>query len=216
MNPSQPSDHFSDGSDSRSSLPDNHDHMDRSDADFTVLLQRLQNGDESATSELFLALSAHMRTAAQALMYRERIDHTLQASALINEAVLKLLASDVFQTAQDRLFLFGAINRAMRQVLIDHARRRNADKRPQGHARSPLDHVLDTLAERDRTNIFELTDALDHLRVTNPRQVQVTELSFFSGLEHQQIASLLDISVATVKRDLLVARARLAEILNPD
>lgn len=216
MNPSPSSDDALSDSDALTGAADARRTADGSDADLTLLLQRLQNGDQTATSELFLALSAHMRAAAQALMYRERIDHTLQASALINEAVLKLLASDVFQTAQDRLFLFGAINRAMRQVLIDHARRRNADKRPEGHSRSPLDIVLDTLVERDRTNIFELTDALDHLRHTNPRQVQVTELSFFSGLEHQQIADLLNISVPTVKRDLLVARARLAEILNPE
>ena len=184
--------------------------------DLTNILKEMKQGMPGAADLLFKALHAEMRVAAQALMFKERIDHTLQPSAVVNEAVLKLLDSEVFRNAEDRLYLFAAANRAMRQVLIDHARMRTASKRPQSQNRSTLDVVLDTLQTRDQTNIFELTEAMDELRRQSPRQVEITELSFYSGLEHKEIAELLGISVATVKRDLALAKAKLAEMLKHD
>jgi RNA polymerase sigma factor (TIGR02999 family) len=183
--------------------------------DLTAILNRMRGGDETATEELFQSLHSQMRVAAQALMFHERADHTLQPSALVNEAVVKLLSSNVFKNAEDRLYLFAAANRAMRQVLVDHARKRKADKRPDSHRKSALDSVLNTLKTRDQTDILELTEAIDVLRHESPRQIQIMELSFFSGLQHLEIGELLNISIATVKRDLTLAKAKLAEMLKP-
>ena len=182
----------------------------------TRLLKQSQLGDAQAETELFDALQQAMRQTAGRLMRHERPGATLQATAVVNEAVIKLLSTDVLGKANDRRFLFGAANRAMKQVLVDYARKRNADKRPQAHERSALDVVLDTLEQRDKVEFTALYAALEKLQERNPRQTEVIELRFFSGLSLEQIAELTDIALATVKRDLTAGRAKLFQMMSED
>ena len=178
-----------------------------------MLLRRTQAGDASAKEELFAALATELHAAAAALMRRERIDHTLQPSALLNEAMVRLLSDGVLQRASDRRYLFASANKAMQRILVDHARSKNALKRGDGRAHSPLDLVIETLETRDKTNIVELTEALELLRERSPRQAEVVELRFFSGLRTDEIAALMDLSEATVKREWTLARTKLFRLL---
>ena len=182
--------------------------------DLTNLMGRIREGDERAKEQLFETLQSKMRVAAQALMLNERTDHTLQPSALVNEAVIKLLGSNVFKNAEDRRYLFAASNKAMKDVLVDHARARDAAKRPPKSKRSTLDAVLDRLESQEGTNIFDLTKSLEQLKTSSPRQAEVIEHRYFSGLQYNEIAELMDISIATVKRELILAKAKLYEMLN--
>ncbi len=150
------------------------------------------------------------------MMRRQPSGHTLQPTAVVNEAMVRLLQGDVVGRSMNRRYLFAAANRAMSRALIDHARKRNAAKRPTSAERTALDHVLDALQERNNVRFPELAEALDELRTTSPRQAEVTELRFFSALSNEEIAEVLDISTATVKRDWQLARAKLFRTLNFD
>lgn len=187
--------------------------MSDKEAEFSLLLRRTQEGDDAAKEELFTALASELHAAAAALMRRERIDHTLQPSALLNEALMRLLSDDVLQRASDRRYLFASANKAMQRILVDHARSKKALKRGDNRARSPLDLVIETLETRDKTSIVELTEALELLRERSPRQAEVVELRFFSGLRMDEIAVLMDLSEATVKREWTLARTKLFRLL---
>lgn len=179
----------------------------------TQLLNRRKAGDDLADAELFETLQKIMRETAGRLMRKEKASHTLQATAVVNEAVLRLIKDGVLDSAPNRRFLIGAANRAMKQVLVDHARARNAIKRPQAHERTPIDIMLDTLYERDKVRFEDLYEALQILHGESDRQAEVIELRFLSGLALEEIAEVVGIGLATVKRDLAVARNRLRELL---
>jgi len=117
-------------------------------AELTALLVEARAGDGAAKERLTRAVYGELRRMADALMRRERPDHTLQPSALVNEALIRLFDSDALDRAQDRRYLFAAAAQAMRQVLVDHARRRDADKRAGRRERVPLDRVLQYFEER--------------------------------------------------------------------
>ncbi|MFK7819048.1 MAG: ECF-type sigma factor [Planctomycetaceae bacterium] len=182
----------------------------------TRLLEQSQSGDHDAEHELFAVLQQAMRETAGRLMRSEKPGATLQATAVVNEAVIKLLSTDVVGRANDRRYLFGAANRAMKQVLIDYARKRNADKRPSAHQRSALDVVLETLEQRDNVQFPALHAALVQLEQRNPRQAEVIELRFFSGLSLEQISELTGLGLATVKRDLTAGRAKLFQMMSEE
>lgn len=184
-------------------------HSSNQDTDFTMLLQQVQEGDQSASEKLFTRLQDVMRGTANRLMQKESADHTLQPTAVVNEAVLRILSSDLLMTANNRRYLFASANKAMKDILVDHARSRDAQKRTGGRKKSSLDSMLDALWQRDKVDICELNDALETLRQQFPRQAEVTELRFFSGLDNEEIAELLDISIPTVKRDWVAAKSRL-------
>ena len=134
-----------------------------------MLLQQLKQGDESARDRLFITLQSELRDMAGALMRRERPDHTLQATALVNEACIKLLDSDAFSNVSDRRYMFGMANRAMRQILVDHARRRRTDKRGGEFQRASLDIVLDNFESQNQCQFEELEAALESLEAVNSR-----------------------------------------------
>ncbi len=146
-----------------------------------------------------------LRQVATRLMRRERSDHTLSPTAVVHEAVIKLLRSPDFETA-DPNFLLASASRAMREVLIDHARRRAADRRGTGWRRVSLDSVIDYFEVRN-LDIVAVHEALDRLAVMNDRQSQVMTLRYFGGLTVPEIASALGVSVVTVERDWRLARA---------
>ena len=179
----------------------------------SMLLQQVKEGDDSAREQLFITLQTELRDMAGAMMRRERPDHTLQATALVNEACLKLLDSDAFNNVSNRRYMFGMANRAMRQILVDHARRRKTNKRGGDHQRASLDIVLDNFEASNHCQFEDLEMALSNLEKDSPRQREVVELRFFSGLSVEEVAGVLEVSVGTVERDWRLARAKLFQQL---
>jgi RNA polymerase sigma factor (TIGR02999 family) len=142
-------------------------------------------------------------------MKKERVDHTLQPTALINAACMQLLDQKVIENAGNRRYLFAAANQAMRQILVDHARKRNAAKRGGDWQRGSLDVVLDNFEAQSGFPFEELDAALLALEQDSPRQREVVEHRFFGGLSVAETAALLDVSEGTVERDWRLARIKL-------
>jgi RNA polymerase sigma-70 factor, ECF subfamily len=174
--------------------------------DLTLILGRARAGDEVARGELISLVYDQLRQVAARLMRSERQDHTLPPTAVVHEAVIRLLGEAVFDKSPDRAFLFASAARAMREVLIDHARRRAADRRGGGWRRVPLDHVVDYFEEQG-LDIVAVHEALDRLAALNERQAQVMTLRYFGGLTVPEVAAALEVSVVTVERDWRLARA---------
>ena len=190
--------------------------MNPSESEVTLLLQQVQQGDASARERLFATLHGELRGMAEALMRRERPDHTLQATALVNEACLKLLDSSALASTSDRRYMFGMANRAMRQILVDHARKRKSEKRGGDYQRASLDIVLDNFESNNHCHFEDLEAALQSLEATSPRQREVVELRFFSGLSIEEVAEVLEVSVGTIERDWRLARAKLFQLLRDE
>lgn len=190
--------------------------MSQPETEVSMLLQQVKDGDEEAREKLFVTLQSELRDMAGALMRGERPDHTLQATALVNEACVRLLDTEALKNVTDRRYMFGMANRAMRQILIDHARRRRTNKRGGDYQRASLDVVLDNFEANNRCQYEDLESALEGLEATSPRQREVVELRFFSGLTNEEVAKVLEISVATVERDWRLARAKLFDQLRSD
>jgi RNA polymerase sigma-70 factor (ECF subfamily) len=171
----------------------------------TQLLARVGAGDESALNELFPLVYAQLRRAADLAMRDERAGHSLGPTALVHEAYLKLIGSGGIP-APDLGHFLSIAARAMRQILVDHARRHGAQKRGDGAGAVTLDFEF-----ADRTmaadEVIALDDALDRLSALNPRLRNVVELRFFGGLSEEQIATTLGVTTRTVQRDWVKARA---------
>lgn len=147
---------------------------------------------------------AELHRLAASYLVRERSDHTLQPTALVNEAYLRLINQNSVQW-ENRAQFFGIAAQMMRRVLVNHARDRHADKRG-GHAlRVSLDDAISFFEERD-VNLVALDDALNSLSELDPQQSKIVELRFFGGLTVEEVAAQLDISPATVKRDWSTAK----------
>jgi RNA polymerase sigma factor (TIGR02999 family) len=174
--------------------------------DLSVLLGEVRAGRPEAQARLVAMIYDELRRMARRLMRRERPDHTLQASAVVNEALLRLLGGEALAGAQDRRYLFGAAAQAMRQVLVDHARRRRTSKRTGDRARMPLDGALAAFDDRG-LDIISLHEALEQLAQAHPRPAQVVELRFFGGLSVPDVAGALGVSDTTVESDWRFARA---------
>jgi RNA polymerase sigma-70 factor, ECF subfamily len=174
--------------------------------EFTLMFGRVRAGDEGARGELIALVYDELRRIASGLMRRERSGHTLSPTAVVHEAVIRLLGDAVFDKATDRSFLFASAARAMREVLVDHARRRAAERRGGRRRRVPLDGVLDYF-EGQGLDVIAVHEALDRLAEWNPRQSQVMTLRYFGGLTVQEVAESLGVSVVTVERDWRLARA---------
>lgn len=181
----------------------------------TLILGRVRAGDERARGELVALVYDELRQVASRLMRRERADHTLSPTAVVHEAVIRLLGEAVFDKAADRNFLLASAARSMREVLIDHARRRAADRRGGGRRRVALDSVVDYFEEQG-LDIVAVHEALDRLAERAPRQAQVMTLRYFGGMTVAEVAEALGISVVTVERDWRLARAWLVGQLGED
>jgi len=177
----------------------------------TVLLQRLSAGEREAHSALLPLVYADLRRIAARHLAGERAGHTLSPTALVHEAWLRLSAETAL-APEDRRAFFAIAARRMRQVLVDHARRRDAAKRGGGER---AEVTLSGLAADggDRIDILALDQALERLEAADPRKAQVVELRYFAGVEMTDIADLLGISRATAQRDWEVARAFLLDAL---
>ena len=177
------------------------------------LLDDARRGDEAALGRLLPLLYAELREIAGRHMRRERPDHTLQPTALVHEAFLRMAGSTPL-SAQDRTHFLRTASQAMRRVLVDHARARNAQKRG-GPLHVTLDEAIAGGTE-PAVDMLALDDALDRLGAAEPRWAQVVELRYFAGLEIPEVAAALGVSPATVKRDWQFARAWLSKELGPD
>lgn len=179
---------------------------------FNAQLRSARAGDASALDSLLPLIYDELKRIARGLMQRERGNHTLQTTALVHEAYLRMIAQ---QSANfgDRLYFFSVAATMMRRILVNHARDRAAQKRGDG-----LDLVSLSAAEQLASPDFDLVrmhDALDALALLDVRQARVIELKFFAGLELTEIAELLEVSPATVKRDWTMARLWLSRELAP-
>jgi RNA polymerase sigma factor (TIGR02999 family) len=187
-----------------------------SDDELPQILPAVRAGDPAALDRLVALLYDDFRRAAAGLMRRERPDHTLQPSALVNEALMKLLASDLFRTATEREQVFRAAVRAMREVLIDHHRQRMARKRPGAYRRHPLDAVLDHFVQVEGLRFADLNEALDNLARVDARACLVTTFHIFLGMSHPEVGKALELSQKQVERDWQFARAWLRDQLKAD
>jgi RNA polymerase sigma factor (TIGR02999 family) len=176
-----------------------------SDVPVTALLQRWHAGDDAAREQVFAAVYGELRAIARRQLSGERAGHTLQATALVNEALLKLIGEERARW-HNRDQLLALASQAMRRVLVDHARRRDADKRPDPAARVSMGHA-ERLAVDDEVDVLGLDRALSALAELDPRQAQVVELRYFGGLTAEEVAAAMDISLATVNREWRAARA---------
>jgi RNA polymerase sigma factor (TIGR02999 family) len=170
-------------------------------------ITRLLNSSGSPEDKQLLAdlVYADLRRIARHIMASERPGHTLQATALATDAYLSLVQGHDVQWC-DRFHFFAVASRAMRRVLVDHSRRKQAQKRGAGWQR--LDATEAAIVPlRDAEELLALDQALDRLEGLDPRQARIVELRYFGGLTEEETADVLDISVRTVKREWSVARA---------
>jgi RNA polymerase sigma factor (TIGR02999 family) len=180
-----------------------------SNDEISVLLKNAQAGDDGAANDVFELLLSDMLEVARGMMKSERLGHTLQATALVNEACVRLLQQDVIQSAENRRYLFGAASRAMQQILVDHARTRKAQKRGGDRRRIPMDELLDNFEAENGVSFENLHLALEELGTEYPRERELVEHRYFGGFSVEETAELMGISTATVTRDWTLARARL-------
>jgi RNA polymerase sigma factor (TIGR02999 family) len=167
-----------------------------------------QGGVREGLDELLPALYAELRRLAARSLRSERAAHTLEPTALVNEAYLRLSTQSRVHW-RDRAHILGAAATAMRRILVDHARARDAEKRGSGAEQVELDEGLigGSLADTPSADLVALDAALEQLEAIDPRMVRVVELRFFAGLANEETAEALGISVATVKREWSMARA---------
>jgi RNA polymerase sigma factor (TIGR02999 family) len=176
----------------------------------TELIQEARTGGLIAQDRLFRAIYEEIHQIAVFLMSKERPGHTLQPSALVGEAVVRLMNGHAIDKAPNRRYLLGAATRAMRQVLVDHHRKQKA--RDGRRKRVPLDEAL-AYFEEQNLDIEALNAALDRLAEINERQGLVVALRFFAGLSVSEVADALEVSVGTVELDWRFARAWLRDQL---
>jgi RNA polymerase sigma-70 factor, ECF subfamily len=170
----------------------------------TRLLERAQQGDGSATNELFPLVYDELRALAQRNLADERANHTLSPTALVNEAYLRLVGPGETPW-QNRAHFFGAAAQAIRRILTDHARTRNRQKRGGGRQRVPLDEQAVQGVASD-VDFLALDEALTKLAALDPHKARVVELRFYAGLPVESVAAALGVSTSTVARDWAFAR----------
>jgi RNA polymerase sigma factor (TIGR02999 family) len=168
-------------------------------------LQTATRGDSSALDRLFPALYQELKRQAAGYLRGERAGHTLQPTALAHETYLRLIGRRDFAW-QDRAHFMATAARAMRGILVDHARRRRAQKRGGGREQVPLDATM-AIEEQRPVAFDDLDRALEDLARRSERQAKVVELRYFGGLSAEETAEVLGVSAVTVKRDWATARA---------
>lgn len=179
--------------------------MNSSPAEVTTLLNRLAEGDQAAAAKLVPLVYNELRRIAKSRLRHERPDHTLQATALVNEAYLKLAAQREMKW-QNRAQFFGVASQAMRRILVDYARGQQRLRRGGKQKKVGFDEVV--LVCSDRTaEVLAVNESLDKLEKLDPRQARMVELRYFGGLAIEEIAEVVAVSSKTVTRELKVAKA---------
>jgi len=178
----------------------------------TGLLFEWRQGDEAALDKLTPLVYDELRRIAHRYVQRERDGHTLQTTALVNEAYLRLAGQQKIEW-QSRAHFFAVTAQVMRHILIDHARRRHYAKRGGNAQHVPLDEAAAMSAQR-AAELVALDEALEELAKLDPRKSRVVELRYFGGLSMEETAEVLEVSLMTVRRDWRVAKAWLYKEVN--
>lgn len=172
--------------------------------DFTLLLERHQKGEANLRDELLCAIYGELRRVAARYMSNERPGHTLQPTAVVHEAWMRFASGE--SVAKNKSHFMALAAEVMKDVLIDHARKRGAAKRGGGQkSQVTFDDSMGIAAGPDE--LLELCDSIDKLRALDARQARLVELRVFGGLSFEESAEVLEVSLATAKRDWLLARA---------
>ena len=185
--------------------------MTRDQEQITRLLQGWSNGDKSALDELMPIVYEQLHKLAMRCMRSERREHTLRATALVHEAYVRLVKSDV--SFRNRAHFYAVSARLLRRILVDHARTLHSEKRGQNVEKIAFDEALYVGPHADSA-LVDIDDALNSLARHDPRKSAIVELLFFGGLTYREAAEALDISEVTVHRELKLAKAWLYEELN--
>lgn len=173
-------------------------------SDVTSLLVASSQGDQEALDKLLPLVYAELRRIAERYLHRERQDHTLQPTALVHEAYLRLIDQTV--SWQNRAHFFGVAAEMMRRILIDHARKAQARKRGSGGIKLALDEAINVTDER-ASELIALDDALKALAEFDAQKSRIVELRFFGGLSIEETAEVMEIGTATVIRQWRMAKA---------
>jgi RNA polymerase sigma factor (TIGR02999 family) len=181
------------------------------DTDVTQILLGWSAGEKDATAELVPIVYQELRRLARQYLGRERADHTLQATALVHEAYIKLVDQSRVNW-QSRAHFCAVAAQLMRRILLQHARAHQAAKRGGGLRKLYLDETRE-LAQGGASDLVELDEALKSLARTYPRESEVVELKFFGGMEAKEIAEVLNVSAKTISRDWSFAKAWLSREL---
>ena len=172
----------------------------------TELLHQWTDGSQAALDELLPVVYDELRRRAASYLRHERVNHTLQPTALVNEAYLRLVDQESVEW-KDRGHFFAVAAQAMRRILVDHARHKNREKRGGPAADLQLDDNFEVAGLQRNLDIEALDEALSRLAAIDPRQVQLVELRYFAGLSLEETADTMDISRATAAREWQMAKA---------
>jgi len=181
----------------------------------TQLLKEFQSGNQTAADRLWSEVYDELRGVARSKLQDEREDHTLNTTELVHECYLKLIDQTQVQW-ENRLHFFAMASRVMRNILIDYARRRTADKRGGNAPHVPFEEVSVGGEQRSADLFLALDQALDQLEEFDERLVRVVECRFFGGMEEKEIAELMDLSPRTIRRDWRKAKGWLSRFLEED
>ena len=184
-------------------------------SDVTQILSQIEKGDRQAVEQLLALVYDRLRTLAAQKMAREKPGQTLQATALVHEAFLRLINVEQPQHWDSRRHFFAAAAEAMRRLLVENARRKRRIKRGAGLRRTSIEKV-EVVCPASQMDVVALSDALDKLAGEAPEKAEVVRLRYFAGLSHQEIAEILGVSVVTVKRYWRYARVWLHRQLESD
>ncbi|MEK6237171.1 MAG: ECF-type sigma factor [Planctomycetales bacterium] len=182
--------------------------------EITVLLTKIADGQADAESRLLEVAIDELRAAASGLMRREG-NHTLQPTALVNEAFMRLKQADAFRKSPDRRYFFAAFTQAMRWILVEEARKRLSKKRGGGWKRSSLDDVLAFYEDRN-IDLIDLYEALNELQEVSRAQAEVVQLRWLAEMTIREVAAVLDVSEWKIEADWRMARAFLKKRLSED
>lgn len=172
----------------------------------TQILSAIEEGDGRAAERLLPLVYEELRKLAAAKVAQEKPGQTLQATALVHEAYIRLVDGDKAQCWNSRGHFFGAAAEAMRRILVENARRKNGPEAGGGRCRVELSHVAPEVQGPD-LELIALSEAIDKLDTVDPRAAELIKLRFFAGLTRQQAADVLDVSVATADNDWAYAKA---------
>lgn len=183
-----------------------------SDLPITEILSEIRRGGRGKIDDLLPIVYSELRRLANAHLSNERNDHTLQPTALVHEAYIRLIGQKEFEW-QDRAHFFGVASRLMREILIEHARGRNRLKRGGvGKTQISLDEAV-KFGTSEPLDVLAVNEALTKLEALDPQQAKIVELKFFGGLTIEEIAEVTQLSAATIKREWATARLYLGKML---
>jgi RNA polymerase sigma factor (TIGR02999 family) len=174
--------------------------------DVTQLLVNWSRGDQAALDQLMPLVYGELRRLASAYLRRERSNHTLQSTALVHEAFLRMVNQQEVQW-KNRAHFYGIAAQMIRRILVDYARSQHAEKRGAGAIKLELDEAMAVPQSSSQVDLLGLSDALDRLAELDERQSRVVELRFFAGLSIEETAEVLHLSPASIKREWQTARA---------